>query len=176
MCIDLASFSFEFLINSHTRKEIIKMGLINETGNGQELHSGSFMFENPAVLMDEDAKLWYQGMEGGDYCWKQDLGRSECYLTLSNVILYELCRSKTLVHQLRHLSKSVSEKMRRLRKISRNFWSWNFQNVINGCLLNVTLISQGSNGKRWRTVSLIIQFYDIQNYTDVKVQFIWLNG
>lgn len=57
MCIDLASFSFEFLINSHGRKEIIKMGLINETGNGQDLHSGSFMIENPAVLMDEHAKL-----------------------------------------------------------------------------------------------------------------------
>lgn len=33
------------------------MRLINETGNGQDLHSGSFLFEDPAVLMDEHAKL-----------------------------------------------------------------------------------------------------------------------
>lgn len=175
-CIDLASFRFEFLINSHGWREIIKMRLINETGNGQDLHSGSFPFEDPAVLMDEHAKLWYRGMEGRDYCWKQDLGCSECYLTLNNVILYELCQSETLDHQMQCLSKSVSEEMRRLRKISRNFWSWNFENVINGCLLNVTLISRGSNRERWWTVSLIIQFYDIQNYTDVMVEFIWLNG
>lgn len=55
-CIDLISFHCEFLINSHGQREIIKTKLINETGNGQDLCSGSFQSEDPAVLTDRPTR------------------------------------------------------------------------------------------------------------------------
>ncbi len=170
-CIDLASFRFEFVINSHGWREIIKKRLINETVMGRisTVHHSCLrtqLFWWTSTL-SFDTEEWKEGITAGN--WTLTAPSASWPWVMS---YFMNCAEVKL--WFTNCDASQNQWMRRLRKISCNFWSWNFENVINGCLLNVTLISRGSNRERWWTVtvSLIIQFYDIQNYTDVMVEFI----